>query len=156
MRQKGVTLVELIIVIVVTGVVLASLGAILAQGFKSYSAGKNIINTDWQARYVLERLTRELRMINSNADITNPLATSLTIVNSDGDTVQFQLVGTQLLRNGQVLANNIQSLTFSYYAADGSVATLIPNIKYIGIDIQVMQGNVVSYLSTIVYPWNLK
>lgn len=159
--KRGFTLIEFVVVIVILGLI-ASVGSqMLVQGFKSQNSSRDITVSDWQARIILERISRELQWIRSNraADLTISPTTSITFIDADGDTVIYALSGTSLTRqeNGgtaQVLADNVSALTFSYQ--DSSVATTatVTSVRYITVDFTITQGDVLRSYKTTVFPRN--
>lgn len=164
-RCRGFTMVELVLVIVIVAII-ASLGAqMMGSGFQSYFSGRDISRGDWQARVALERMTRELRAVRSAtaADLIISPASEITFVNSDGATVRFYVVGTQLMRsNGgvagaQPLADGISALSFSYLQADGTTpAASATLVRYITVSFTVTRGPATTTLRTTVNPRNFQ
>jgi len=119
--QKGFTLVEMVMVIVILGVIGAFTFQFVAQGvqaFKKSSARKDLYD---QGRLALERMVRELR---DGKEITDCSSNSITFKKAHPaqaadniEEVKFELVGTDLKRVGDpsgtaqtaVLASNVTS-----------------------------------------------
>ena len=154
--QLGFTLIELIIVIVLLGILVAGSGNLLSQGFKSFFVGKDIINANWQASVALERMIRDLHAVRSPSDITTATATTLQIVDLDGNTITYQVTGNQLQRNSQFIANGIQSINFNYYDKNGITTALRDSIRYVAITLNINYNNLTFPVKTAVYLWVLK
>lgn len=153
-KNQGFSLVEMVVVIVITGIIFGMGALIIQRGFTSFFAGKNIVNADWQGRIALERMTRELREIRSPTatDITTMTAAQIVFNDSDGNNINYTTVGTQLTRNGVVLADNINGLALSYLQNDGrSAAAVATAIYYITVSAVIIQdaATTTTYRTTI-------
>lgn len=164
-QQAGYTLIEIIIVIILLGILIAGSGNLLKVGFNSFNAEKNIVNANWQGSVALERMTRDLRAVRSPADITTAAANSITINDIYGNTITYQVTGAQLLRNTQAIADGIQSITLAYYKGDtGSTlltplplsAALLPSVRYVVITLNMNFNKIAFPITTAIYLWNLK
>lgn len=134
MRQSGFTLVEMILSILLVGLVGAVMAPMIYQGSQGAIVGQKLATLDWSARESIERLDRELyamRVLN----ITTANATTLTFTSNTAETVTFSYdAGNQrILRNSDVVANNVSSFTFSYYDSSGTVTAVLANIYYVTI-----------------------
>jgi len=153
--ESGFTLIEFVLVIVLFGIVAAVGSKMLAEGFRAYFAGRDLIDAQWQGRVALERMTRDIRAARSNADISIWSAAQLTFTRLSGASISYQLAGISLMRNTQVLADGVAGLAFSYQASDGSAAATVNDIRYITVSMNITQGGVASTLATTVHARNL-
>ena len=74
-RRKGApgfTLVELLVVLLITGVVTAGLFQIFAAGRRSHEVGKNLIDMQQNARVAISSLTDDFRHVSYGKDPTQP------------------------------------------------------------------------------------
>lgn len=154
-NTQGFTLIELIIVIVITGIIIAGSSSLLLNGVNAYIAGKADINASWQANVAIERMTRDLRAISSAANIITAASNEFAIRDINGTTIDYKVVNSQLLRNTQVLANNVQSVAFTYYDANGTVTASVSAIRYVGVSLNIIYEKVTTNFSTMVALWNL-
>ena len=132
--QKGYTLIEIVMVIVILGVIggftFQMVGAGV-QAFRKSSARKDLLD---QGRLALERMVRELR---DGKEITDCSSTSITFKKAHPaqaadniEEVKFELVGTDLKRVGDpsgtaltaVLASNVTSFQVGEAGGGGSLA----------------------------------
>lgn len=115
-NKSGFTLIEMIVSLVILAFLLAvsTIGAVrIAQGFVFYTNSEAMLEN---AQLALLRLGKELESIKS---ITSSSATSITFITRHGGadvTYSVSLSGTQLMLNGDPLANNVTALAFSYYS----------------------------------------
>ena len=97
----------------------------------------------------LESITRDLRAIRSQNDITVATNTKITFYDTANNMITYQLNGSTLERNLQPLADDLPDLSFTYTDANGTSTTEPTNICYIKINLGPQKPK------TAVYPWNL-
>lgn len=148
--QRGFTLVELIVVIVILGTLAVITGPMLQAGFSSYFTQRNLSDADWQGRLALERIARDIRALSSTNNITTTTSTQFTFVNNANTNVSYTLSGTNLQRNALTLANGINTVTFEYYDSTGAITAVIANIRYITTTLSVTMNNTNLILTTAI------
>lgn len=129
-KALGFTLIEMIISMVLVSLVCVAIAPMIYQGIQGAIIAKERSTLDWSARESLMRLGREMYAVRSFS-ITTANATTFTFTSNLGEAVTYSYVGSQLLRNGDVLANNLSSFAFTYYDATGAVTAVTTNIRYI-------------------------
>lgn len=145
LRMYGFTLMEMVVVIVIVGIVFAIGSLIISRGFTAYFASKDITNADWQARLALERMTRELREIRlatGGAELNIASATQISFTDIGANVITYSRAGNSLMRNAQVLADNVSALGFAYLQSDGATAATVATVGttyYIAISVTVAQ-----------------
>ncbi len=135
-NERGFTLAELLVVTAVIGLVMAGVFVIQRGGQQAYLLGSNRVETQQNARVVLDLMTRELRSaasITTIASCTNSVCTDLTFVDQNGQTVRYALAGTTLNRTvggtTTALIGGAQSLAMTSYSVyDVSAATYTKTI----------------------------
>jgi prepilin-type N-terminal cleavage/methylation domain-containing protein len=160
--QRGFSLFELVMVIVVFGIVAAVAAATMGSGFRAYFTGRDIADTDWQARVALERMTRELRAIRAPADLAITSASDITFVDIDGASIRYcqATIGTcpgtagELMRNSVALASGVGGLQFTYLTRTGAATGVPAQVFYVNVAFTVTQGTMSGTYQGTVGPRN--
>jgi len=163
-------LIELIAVIILTGILFSFGSVLLGNVFSGYALKRDTTDADWQAKVALERMTRELRAVRSAtaAELDIASAAQVRFVDTDGNGVCFyrNAAANRIMRsadgpatacgttNPQVLADNITSLAFTYWRSDGTTAALVTEVYYITVALNVVEGSYSSSFRTNVRPRN--
>jgi prepilin-type N-terminal cleavage/methylation domain-containing protein len=157
-RCAGFSLVELILVVVLTAILAAVGSQMLGKSLRSFVFGKEVIKGDSQARVALERLTRDLRMVSAPANLVIVPATAITFSDTEGNTVNYSLAGGKLMRNAQVLADDVNNLQFAYLRSDGNtVAATAAQVYFITASVAVKRGTLATDITSLratVHPRN--
>lgn len=169
-NQKGVTIIELIMAIVIVGALVGGSAMYIKEiiglwrflSFRSEAVS--------QARIALVRISREIRQANSiNTAQSSRINFGAADLGEDDvdlldDTVEFYLNNSNELRRvfnsdnsgqGYVLASGVSGPIFVYYDADKAVTAQIDRIKMISITLTVTAATQSKTLRTLVYPRNL-
>ena len=158
-RTAGFTLIEIVITIVLVSII-AGIGAmIIMQGVMGYSTGYQLDNLHYQARLAMERMEREIRLIqDQGADITTMTATSLQFIDVNNAPTGFSWTSPTLSRwNGagyDTLATGITALSFIYLQQDGVTAATTANVWFINISMTSQQGSDRLVMQSRVHPRN--
>ncbi len=158
----GFSLIELIMVMIVFAIVSVVAAPLISEMFRGYLTGRNIAETDWQARVALERMTRELRSLRSPAELTITAAGDITFVTTGGTAIRYCLgtVGTcpglvnELMRNTQPLATGVSALSLTYLTRAGAATAVPASVFYINIAFTVTQNTVSKTYTATVSPRN--
>lgn len=140
-KSKGFTLIELVMVLVIVSVISVVLGKALYQAFQTFITAQNAQEVDWNGLIALQRINNDIHTIRSSASITTIGSNNFVFTDVNGNSVQYQLSGTNLMRNTQVLAAGIQSLSFTYSNASGSATTTPSAVRYVTTTITVAHQN---------------
>ncbi len=138
LKQNGFSLVELILVIVILSIIAAVGSRMLSGGFNAYFTGRDIIDAEWQGRYAMQRISRELRDVRSATagDLNITSATQITFTDNAANVITYALNGNTLERNGEPLADGVTNLAFNYVQTDGiTTATAATDVSYITVGI---------------------
>ncbi len=163
-QSRGFTLIEIVLTIVLIGIVSSIAAVIIMQGAKSASSVKSRVEAHEQARFAVDRMSRELLLIRSRAaapvdDIITMNATTLEYNDITGTRIGFRLNGNTLERydgSWQTLATGIAAPggMFTYYNAAGTSGATQPNLWSIQINLVATQGTENLTLRTRVHPRN--
>lgn len=132
--QRGATLIELIMVILIVGILAAAGSAMLIKGVEAYGATEESLDTLSKLRYATERAAREMREVRrkpatpAEYDIATRTAGTFKFTKTDGTTVTLT-VSPPLLTVAYdspavtaTLTDEVSSAAFSYFQADGTTA----------------------------------
>jgi type IV pilus assembly protein PilW len=149
---RGFTLTELMVAMGIGMVVLAAVTTTFMAQAKFYNAQEQINEMQQNARGALDVITRELKMAGYKPNggtfdgvtySTSQLRIQADLVDNDGLTTganedvtySYDSANKQIIRNGQILADNVTAFTFSYYDANGASTATSTNIRQVKIDI---------------------
>jgi len=148
----GFTLTELMVAMGIGMVVLAAVTTTFMAQAKFYNAQEQINEMQQNARGAVDVIMRELKMAGYKPNggtfdgvtySTSQLRIQADLVDNDGLTTgtnedviySYDSANKQILRNGQILADNIMAFTFGYYDANGASTSTSTNIRQVKIDI---------------------
>ena len=170
LAQRGFSLIEMVVVIVLTGIVFAVGGSALYAAFQSYFTASDISDTDWQPRVALERMAREIRAVRSAtaADLSIASGTQIQFFDSDGNGVCFyrDAATNRLMRSAdgpgsacagtspQPLADYVTAVTFSYWDNNAASTGTVTAVYFVTVQISVQNGNYIGTFRTNVHPRN--
>jgi prepilin-type N-terminal cleavage/methylation domain-containing protein len=151
MKNKGFTLIEVTIAVVILGIV-ATIGAtVLYESVMAGNASRDFINASWQTRLVLQRMTSELRAAD-NISAANSNNITFHDLNND---ITYAYSGTNITRDDIKIADDVGSLTFTYFDANNQTTAILGDIHCINIAVQITAGSNPINVATMVCPRNL-
>ena len=127
-NQKGFSLIEMMVVVVILGVIVLALVTFFTGGTKSWVAGQSQLKAQREARQAIDRMVREIREgneIKSNSD-SYSVTVYIPPFPLEGIAeryVFYALSGTTMQRDGNPLIDNVQidgESIFKYYNNDGT------------------------------------
>ncbi|MBN1794055.1 MAG: prepilin-type N-terminal cleavage/methylation domain-containing protein [Candidatus Omnitrophica bacterium] len=130
--NAGFTFVEIILVIVVVGILAGSLAPLLASAADSWTFVMERRDVIAEARTSMFKVAREVRQIGGSGDITVATSGVLEFNDAHGTHIRFEQSGGNLLRNGYVLASNLDStagLSFAYRDGNNNTTSNIIDIR---------------------------
>ncbi|HCU05670.1 MAG TPA: hypothetical protein DIC51_05215 [Coxiellaceae bacterium] len=150
-QNKGFTLIEIIMVIVILGIVSSIAAPMIYEASQSASQQYKMTDVLDDARIALERMTREIRMVRSAtaADLSIG-ASTLTFTDVTASVITYTLSGSNLTRNGQILATHVTSLIFSYQDANGNTTAVVTQVRYITITMVISESGYTTNLKEVV------
>ena len=160
--RHGFSLIELIMIIVILAILSVVAAPLMSNLFRGYFTGKDIADTDWQARVALERMSRDLRSVRAPTDLVITAAGDISFADVDGNVIRYCLgtVGTcpgvagNLMRNAQVLAGGVTGLTFTFLTRAAAATGVAAQVFYINSAFTVTQGTIAKSYTATVSPRN--
>ena len=122
-NQKGFSLIEMMVVVVILGLIVLGLVTFFTGGAKSWVAGQSQLEAQRNARQVMDIMVREIR----EADYVENSSTSSSINfhNPFKGTISYSLsVGNDLKRDSNTVINNVQTLDFGYFDKSDTFYTI--------------------------------
>jgi prepilin-type N-terminal cleavage/methylation domain-containing protein len=115
-NQRGFSLIELMVVIVILGIIVLGLVTFFTGGTKSWVAGQSQLKAQREARQAIDRMVREIR---HGEVVTTGTNNSITVTvpalgSEDAYNVTYNLSGNTISRNSNPLINNVKTLSFDY------------------------------------------
>lgn len=168
--QKGFTLIEMVMSLVLLGIIAVTAGMLIYQGTRSYETLSDQSEAARQASLALERVSRELRSMRctpsgnsctpTSTDVPVMTASEVRFLNGslegrglrlDADTLRLR-TGTGNTDPEYALATGITALTFEYLKPDGSTASLPDEIWTINVNMSFTHGQAVLPVKASVHP----
>ena len=154
-RQRGVTLLELVIVLVVVAIIVAFVYPVLTQAITAYQDTSAAVSAATKGRYALERIARELRDTRRDPadegrfDIATMTTSQIVLTRTDGVTVTITGSGSTVTLGystpavTSTLADQITNAAsvFQYFRANGSAATNAGNVRSVEITLTLAQAS---------------
>lgn len=172
MKAKGVTLIELVVVVVILGILAAFVAPILSGAVNSYDYTSRNIELLTNMRYTMERIGREIRAMrrdpidSDSYDIMAMSATSLEFCTNDGYRVGIALSGSQVkvgytsgfstacaasspISVPSTLTDNVSAFSLTYFTSSGGSASNKSNVAFIDIGLTVTRSGANTYTSAM-------
>lgn len=120
-KKKGMTLIELAIVLVVVGILVGTVTPFFKVSIDSYFTVRTQKDLLQAARIGLNRMMSELRQLEGSLDITYGSSTRIDFDYSIlGENITYDFYNGQVIREGQKLIGNVQNFIIRYYTPDGT------------------------------------
>ncbi len=139
-KHSGFSLVELVIGLT-AGAAVALMAFILfapAENWLFTQSRRSAIN---EGSLALSRTMRETGRIASPAQITTFTADDLQFTDVDSNAITIQIVGNDLMLNGDVLAHDVAEFAFTYLDKDGNVTATASEIRVVKAMLVVSSGS---------------
>jgi len=118
-NQKGFSLIEMMVVVIILGVIVLGLVTFFTGGVKSWVAGQSQLKAQREARQATDRMVREIRE-GKNVKINSTYNSILFITPFDGSPdIQYHLNNETLYRNSNIIVDNVLNLSFTYFDSNG-------------------------------------
>lgn len=153
---KGFTLIEMIIVMVISGIIFSISTILLSAGFRSYFTAVNVTGLNNQATLAMARMSKELQQAVS-FNIIN--ATNVSFKTTGGSTIQYSWASPVITRTGlasQTLNDQTTSFSLSYYQSDFTATATLSAVRAITINMTLSDGDEIVPMINTVFLSNMK
>lgn len=154
-NHKGLTLIELAVVGALIGILASAVTPHFVSTMDAYDLIRQRRQALTMARAGIERMVKEIRLIDSTADINIVQAQNFEFEYPTATVIAYSLSGNQILRNSNVLIDNATALTFTYYDSSGATTNGAGSVRRVRINLTVtLPGTPALTLRTDVFPRN--
>ncbi|OGX31978.1 MAG: hypothetical protein A3D27_01995 [Omnitrophica WOR_2 bacterium RIFCSPHIGHO2_02_FULL_46_37] len=160
-KAKAVTLIELIMAITIVGILTTAASMYIKETIDLWRFVTFRSEVAAQVRTALIRMGREIRQLKDALSVYTATAGRFRFDDINANNIDYQLSGSNLMRNADILAGGVSGLSFTYYDADNNAITaplVSPSntdIRRINISLSIQSGTQSKTLTTQVYPRNL-
>lgn len=151
-RSGGWTLVELVIVLVVIGVLSSVTFVALSEAMRIYARATPSARLAYQSQLTSVHLRRDLRGLPDSSSIEVFQPQLIRFLGEDGGSIEYRLVGSDLLRNSRLLAEGVSGLRFQYTTAQGTPAANPEDVALVDAALLLAEGSIERRLHVAVHP----
>ncbi len=151
-RVGGWTLVEMVTVMVIMSIIGLVVSYVIIESTKTYARTVPAMDASYKAELAANRMKREIRDMKATSTVSTMTSSALTFDDSSSTTIAYSLSGTDLTRNGDLLASGVSSLAFSYWQSDGTSASSASDLHLIELDMTVVTGSEPYRLQVAAFP----
>ena len=137
MIRRGFTIIETIIVVVLVGILSLFFAVYIREGFGAWQFLSGQKSITLSSRAALNRVVKELRQ---NTEIKTHTSKEVSFLDVDNNVVTFSQSGSNLLRDSDILLQNLQDLKFTYLDKDGNETAIPSDIRVIRCRLTVVKG----------------
>jgi type II secretory pathway pseudopilin PulG len=173
-RARGATLIEIIVVIIISGILVVFIAPILTTAVDSYDRTSRNIEVLTKMRYAMERIAREIRTIRRDPldagsydvvtgsmtatkfEFCRPDGTRVTIDNTTlaseiaiGYTAGFTSTCTASAASTRTLTDSVTAFSLTYRTVTGGVATGKTDVAYVDIAVTITGTGTSGYNSSM-------
>jgi len=156
-RKSGVTLIELVMVVVAVGVIVGVATMYIKEVVDLFSFMSFRTELVSDARLSLARMSREIRQVKNATAIQAADIGRFQFTDINDQAIDYYLSGESLMRNADILAAGVRTLSFGYYNATGTVLAVpvdaynLTMIRGVSVLADIVSGTQNKVLKTQVY-----
>ena len=127
-RSSGFTLVEAILVISVIGILALATAVVIGPVLDTWALDTPLNEATDSTTFTLNRMLNEIAQIKDNTSVLTAEAGRFRFTDVTDTAIDYQISGGNLVRNADILARGVQTLTFTYYDVNGA-ALAVPAVS---------------------------
>ena len=139
--MSGYTLVELVMTMTIVSIVALIPAAVLLESMRVYVHVAPTLDAAYQARFATARIKADIRGLDDPSKLVSLTSSSFSITDASNTKFSYVLVGGRLLRNGDLLAEGVDSLTYRLKGLDGKTGISAAEVNLVEIDLSVKTGD---------------
>ncbi len=141
-KDKGFSIIELVMVIIISVIVVGIPASIISMGFDGYFKGQALSALSNRAAMTMLRISKDLENTTSLITIS---PTTLALVYADGGTITYSLSGTTLNRTDATgtapITNQVSALAFTYFSSAFAVTATPSAVRLVTISLTLQRTN---------------
>ena len=121
-KQNGFTLIELMLVTAITAMIVVTITGMFFRSIRSGAKTDTLIAIDQNAQYVLNLMERFIKNAKSVESSCPTVSNTLTVLNWDGGSTTFSLMGDKVASNSAVISQEgllVENLSFECIRIEG-------------------------------------
>lgn len=131
----GFTLIEMVLSIALLGIVGVLTMSLFVESLSTFSLLSDRRESLEEARITVEKIKREVELLEETVDITTFTDTNFTFTLPSEGSISFTKSGSQILRNADVLSENVNLLNFDYLDQNGAETAVAADIRRIRFEV---------------------
>ena len=122
--DKGYTLVEILLAMTLLGILVSATSLVFKPVLDTWALNVPRNEITDSSSYALSRMSSEIAQIKDASSVVIATSGRFKFTDISDNAVDYSLSGTNLMRNSNIMARNVQSLVFSYFDVnDQTLAT---------------------------------
>lgn len=140
MKNKGFTLIEIILSVSLVGILFAVSAIVLDRGIDSYADISERGAKNQDVRLAMERMVRELILVDAgpSGELNGIQSDRVQFRDALGQNTEFRLIGNTLNRETDPLLENVTAFTVTGYRSNNQVTTAAPQVRRIRLQLSAL------------------
>ncbi len=120
-----------------------------ASRFQDYAVQSSLV--------AMGRMSREIRRLRNDVSITTASSDTFSFTDTQNNAITYSRSGNALMRNTDILANNVTGLNFTYYDdAGATLSTPLVNPQYTNIRLVRVEMNILAGSNTLPFRFTVR
>ena len=152
-NENGYTLFEVVVASIVFGILGVIAVGVIANQSESFNQVLNQTVALTDSRKVIQMLRRDIQNLTvSNINTMN--SDEFDFTNNDGDEIVYEISGSDLIRNDDIILSGLTAGPFSYLNIDQETTGVQDSVKFIGVNLSILRNSESVVMEEIIYARN--